>query len=513
MWRLKGVSRVEQFEAIRRDFAREELSIRALARRHGVHRRAVRQALADPVPPAKRPPASRPAPKLGAYRSVIEDWLRADAQVPRKQRHTARRIWQRLVEEHGAEVSERQVDRYVAQARRRLGEVEAFVPLVADAGVEAEVDWGQAQVLLRSAPVMVHVFVMRACHSGAAFTVAFRAETQQAFLEGHVRAFEWFQGVFETVRYDNLGSAVARVLKGRRRVECDRFVALRSHYMFESVFCLPGKQGAHEKGGVEGEVGRFRRRHLVPVPEVGSIAELNENLEEACFTDLDRTIVGRGEPVGEALARERRLLGDLPRQVHCTALEATPRVDAKAMVAVRANRYSVPARLAGRRVLARVDANEISVWHDGKIVAAHERLAGKHETSAQLEHYLDLLARKPGALARSLALRQERDRGDWPDCFDELWRKISERSGREEAARQMVDVLLLTRELGAETVKLAVAGALAAGAHDGRAVALLARRREREQTPALQVEERLAGIGSPPPDDLSGYDQLRETGR
>lgn len=215
---LEGVSRVEQFEAIRRDFAREELSIRALARRHGVHRRAVRQALADPVPPPKRPPASRPAsrpaPKLGAYRSVIEDWLRADAAVPRKQRHTARRIWQRLVAEYGAEVSERQVDRYVAAARRRLGEVEAFVPLVADAGVEAEVDWGQAQVLLREAPVMVHVFLMRACHSGASFAVAYRAETQQAFLEGHVCAFEWFGGVFETVRYDNLGSAVARVLKG-----------------------------------------------------------------------------------------------------------------------------------------------------------------------------------------------------------------------------------------------------------------------------------------------------------
>lgn len=116
---------MEQFEAIRRDYAREELSIRALARRHGVHRRAVRQALESPVPPPKRPPSSRPAPKLGAYRALIEEWLRADLGVPRKQRHTARRVWQRLREEHGAEVSERQVDRYVAAARRRLGEVEA----------------------------------------------------------------------------------------------------------------------------------------------------------------------------------------------------------------------------------------------------------------------------------------------------------------------------------------------------------------------------------------------------
>lgn len=504
---------MEQFEQIRRDHAREGLSIRELARRHGVHRRAVRQALADPVPPAKRAPSSRPAPKLGAYRALIDEWLRADAGVPRKQRHTARRIWQRLREEHGAEVSERQVDRYVAAARRRIGEVEAFVPLVADAGVEAEVDWGQAQVVLRGEPVEVHVFLMRACHSGASFAVAFRAETQQAFLEGHVRAFEWFAGVFEVVRYDNLKAAVVRVLKGRRRVESDRFVALRSHYMFESVFCVAGKRGAHEKGGVEGEVGRFRRRHLVPVPKVASMAELNELLEEACWANLQRTILGRPEPIGVMLDRERLLLGSLPKEAHCTAEEASPRVDSKAMVTVRANRYSVPARLAGLRVRAKVGAGEIDVWHDGSLVASHERLAGKHGTSAQLDHYLDLLARKPGALARSLALRQERDRGDWPECFDELWSAIAQRVGREEAARQMIDVLLLCRELPAGAVEMAVRGALAAGAHDGRAVALLARRRERADTPALQVEERLQGIGAPPPQDLSGYDQLREAGR
>jgi len=239
---------VEQFELIRRDFAREDLSIRALARHHGVHRRAVRQALADPVPPPKRAPATRPAPKLGAYRALIDQWLEDDLQAPRKQRHTARRIWQRLVEEHDADVSERQVDRYVAAARRRIGEVEAFVPLVADAGVEAEVDWGQAQVIMRTQPTMVHVFLMRACHSGAGFAMAFGCETQHAFLEGHVHAFDFFEGVFATLRYDNLSSAVAHMLKGRRRVECDRFVALRSHYLFESVFCLSGKAGRPREG-------------------------------------------------------------------------------------------------------------------------------------------------------------------------------------------------------------------------------------------------------------------------
>ncbi|MGA8744395.1 MAG: IS21 family transposase [Solirubrobacterales bacterium] len=504
------MTRVEQFEQIRRDHAREGLSIRELARRHGVHRRAVRQALKSAVPPPKQRPKIQPAPKLGPFKAVIDKWLTEDLKAPRKQRHTARRVWQRLRDEHGAAVSERQVDRYVAAKRRALGEVEAYVPLVSEAGVEAEVDWGEAQVIMRGSATKVHLFLMRACHSGAAFVVAFEAETQQAFLEGHVAALEFFAGSFDLIRYDNLKAAVAQVMKGRRRVESDRFVALRSHYGFESSFCLSGKRGAHEKGGVESEVGRFRRRHLVPVPKVDSLEELNESLEEACWSDLERTIVGRRESVGEMLAHERRLLGDLPREPHCTAEEASPRVDSKAMVTVRQNRYSVPARLAGMRVRAKVGAREISIWHDGRVVATHGRLAGKHGTSAQLEHYLDLLSRKPGALARSLALRQERDRGDWPQCFDQLWGTIEERVGRQEAARQMVDVLLLCRELGARKVELAVRGALAAGAHDGRAVALLARRDERPEAPVLALEERLAGVGSPPPQDLSGYDALRE---
>ena len=501
---------MEQFEEIRRDHVREGLSVRALARRHGVHRRAVRQALVSAVPPVKRPAEGRPAPALGAYRAIVDGWLVADREVPRKQRHTARRVWQRLVEEHAASVSERQVARYVHRRRRELGEAgEAFVPLVSVAGVEAEVDWGEATVGLRGVATVVHLFVMRACFSGATFVMAFERETQQAFLEGHVAALEWYGGVFDLVRYDNLKAAVVQVMKGRRRVESDRFVGLRSHYMFESSFCMSGQRGAHEKGGVEGDgVGRFRRRHLVPVPEVASIAELNENLEEACWADLSRTITGRQTTVGEALVQERRLLNNLPAERHDTSERAAPKVDSKAMVTVRQNRYSVPVGLVGLSVTAQIAANEIGVCHDGRTVAVHERLSGRYGASAQLDHYLELLKVKPGALARSLALSQTRERGAWPDCYDELWTSIEARVGRSEAARQIVDVLMLCREHGPERVELAVRGALAAGAHDGRAVAVLARQAKRPAAPALEVEARLAGIGSPPPTDLSNYDQL-----
>jgi hypothetical protein len=335
-------------------------------------------------------------------------------------------------------------------------------------------------------------------------------ETQQAFLEGHAHAFEWFDGVFAEVRYDNLRSAVKQVLRGRRRVETDRFIALRSHYLFESLFTTPGLEGAHEKGGVEGEVGRFRRNHLVPVPAVGSIAKLNLLLREACERDLSRQIAGRQVTVRDQLAIEQPMLRALPVEGAFDSSETTTvRVDAKALITVRQNRYSVPVALAGLRVDARIDAGEITISHRGAVVARHERLHGRFGTSAQLDHYLELLARKPGGLERSLPLAQERERGTWPGCFDELWSALHERYGASEAARQMVDVLLLVREHGPARVELAVRGTLAAGAIDGRAVAVLARRSTPQPSPRplRDLDARLAAHDRSEP-ELAGYDAL-----
>jgi transposase len=485
-----------------------------LAARHGVHRRAVRDALASAVPPVKRTPVGRPAPKLGPYRAVIDGWLQADRTAPHKQRHTARRIHQRLVDEHGADVAETTVRQYVRARKRAMGLVvsEVFVPQVHAPGMEAEVDWGEAEVVLAGVAVTVHLFVMRASFSGAVFCQASLVETQQAFLELHVQAFEWFGGVFPTLRFDNLKSAVKKVLKGRRRVESDRFVAMRSHYRFVSQFATPGIQGAHEKGGVENEVGRHRRNHLVPVPRVSDLAELNRLLLAGCEADLARRIDERAQTVGEAWAVERPLLLSLPAEPYDACESAAPRVDAKSLVTIRQNRYSVPVCLAGLKVSARVGAREITINHSGREVARHERLHGKAKTSAQLDHYLELLQRKPGAMEHSVALAQERDRGGWPDCFDRLWAALTERYGRSDAARQMVDVLLLCREHGPDGVELAVRGALTAGAIDGRAVALLARRAHSVARAAIVplsgLEPRLEAITRPLP-DLTAYDQLR----
>jgi hypothetical protein len=257
-------------------------------------------------------------------------------------------------------------------------------------------------------------------------------------------------------------------------------------------------------------VGRHRRNHLVPVPVVADLAELNALLLDGCEADLGRRIDGRPGTVGEAWATERPLLLALPAEPFDAAEAAAPRVDQKSLVTIRQNRYSVPVALAGLKVSARVGAREITISHAGREVARHERLHGKFGTAAQLDHYLELLARKPGGLERSLALAQERDRGAWPSCFDELWRALTGRYGRSDAARQMVDVVLLCRDHGPDDVALAVRGALTAGAIDGRAVQVLARRAESTQNPPAPLsglEPRLAAHARPAP-DLADYDQL-----
>jgi transposase len=506
------MSRVELFEKIRRDREFDGLSTHALARRYGVHRRTVRQALGSAVVPERKRPVGRPAPALGAWREWIDEVLIADQAAPRKQRHTAKRIADRLAEEHGVVVAGSTMRDHVRKRRRGLGlAAQAFCEQVHDPGVTAEVDWGEATVSLAGVMSVLGLFLMRSCFSGACFVMAFESQCQQAFFEGHVHALDWFSGVFTTIRYDNLAAAAKKTLKGRHRVENERFTALRSHYLYESWFTLVGIEGAHEKGGVEGEVGRFRRNHLVPVPEVGSLAELNDRLLAFCVRDLDRTIAGRSETVGERLSQEIEMLRPLPASSFPTWEQSTHRVNQKAMITVRRNHYSVPVRLVGTKVAARVGAREIEVLADGKLVATHPRLRGSQLRSARLDHYLELLRDKPGAFEHSLALRQEREQGRWPDCFDELWALLKERVGVSEAARQIVDVLMLCRDHEAATVELAVRGALAAGAIDGRAVALLIDRKTRPPAVAIELPDRLAAHERPAP-NLDEYNELLDTG-
>src|SRR5215218_7454798 len=406
-------SRVELFESIRTDRRVEELSVRGLAGRHRVHRRTVRQALADAVPPPRKGYPRRARPAIDPYVVIVDGWLVGDRDVPRKQRHTARRVWQRLVAEHGATLAEVTVSRYVARRKVELGldRVEVAVPQTHPPGAEAEVDFGEFHATVDGALIKLWMFVMRLSHSGRAFHVAFATQAQEAFLEGHVLAFEHFGAVPGRIRYDNLKPAVIRVLRGRDRSEAERFIALRSHYGFDSFFCLPGKQGAHEKGGVEGEIGRFRRRHLVPAPSVVSLAALNQRIAAADIIDDGRVITGRPVTIAAAFAAEQPAMMALPAEMFDPARLLTARVDNRARICVRQNYYSVPARYAARRVAVRLSAMSVQVLDGPQVVAVHERAAGKHAEVLTLDHYLDVLKYKPGALPGATALAQARAAG------------------------------------------------------------------------------------------------------
>ncbi len=358
------MSRVEIYERIRRDHEQEELSIRALAVRHGVHRRTVRQALASATPPARKIP-ERDRPVMGPYEELVREWLRADRDAPKKQRHTARRVWQRLVEEKGAGVAESTVRDFVRQVRAELAaEQLPAVPIAQEhlAGAEAEVDFGEFYAVIGGARTRVWLFVMRLSCSAKAFAMVFAHQAQEAFFEGHVLGFEHFGGVPGRIRYDNLKPAVTRMLIGRDRVENERFIALRSHYLFDSFFCLPGIEGAHEKGGVEGEVGRFRRWHLVPVPEVTDLAELNAYVQQRLEIDDRRRVTGRAVTIAETFETvERASLKPLPDERFDTMRRLSAKVDAKARVCVLQAHYSVPASYAGRRVEIKLGARHLEV--------------------------------------------------------------------------------------------------------------------------------------------------------
>jgi len=502
---------VELFEIIRRDHLVYQKSIRAIARKHGVHRRVVRQALESSVPP-ERKRVERECPVLTTeLRGEVDGWLKDDQQAPRKQRHTGRRIHRRLQREHGFGGAESTVRKYVGRRRRELGlRRDVFVPQSYEPGQEGEADWYEGYVDFPWGRTKVQVLEMRACFSGREFHVAYPRLTQQAFIEGQTEAFRWFGGVFHLLRYDNLTLAVKKVLKGRRRKETDRFVALRSHYLFESVFCIPGEEGAHEKGGVEGGVGRFRRNHLVPVPKVANFDELNKLLRDACAEDDQRRIEGRQQTVIEAWEEESPHLLPLPATRFDTTEVSTCRVDSKSRVKVRTNQYSVPVRLSGLSVEARVSACRVALVHAGQVVAEHGRLQGKYGERLELDHYLELLRTKPGAFPGARPLRQARDRGAWSPDYDRLWNRLRERHGEADGTRQMVDVLMLHRDHEAEDVHFVVSMALSLGCIDAAAIEVLIRQLLTSSVPGEPLENLgdLEDVGTPADSDMSIYDGL-----
>ena len=473
---------MELFAAIRDDRRREDLSIHKLAERHHVHRRTVRQALASAIPPPRKV-AIRSSRVLEPLKPAIDGMLRADLDAPRKQRHTARRVLARLVDEHGADqLSYSTVRDYVSKRRPEIwaeanrSADQAFVPQDHQLGAEGEVDFADLWVLLRGVKTKTHLFTFRLSASGKSVHRAFGTQGQEAFLEGHAYAFDRLGGVpWRHVRYDNLKAAVSRVLTGRNRLESDRWVAFRSHYGFDAFYCQPGVEGAHEKGGVEGEGGRFRRTHCVPMLAVDSIAELNDILATADAKDDHRRIGNRAQTVGHDWQLERASLRPMPDEPFPTWLTLTPRVDRHARVTVRQCLYSVPAKLIGKTVRVQLGASQVRIFDRIGQVAVHERVIARGGQSLILDHYLEVLTRKPGALPGATALQQARAAGTFTQTHDAFWSMARARLGDAAGTRALVEVLLLHRRLAPGDVEAGMAAALRLGNPSPDVVAVEAR--------------------------------------
>lgn len=506
---------MELFELIRKDYHHRNKSIRQISRERGIHRRTVREALTNALPAPRKTTVRRSTILKASHKTLIETWALADLSAPKKQRHTGERVYKRLLEQTdyvGSVVTARQ---YFYEVRKRLQQPKTvFVPQHHEPGVEGEVDWYEAMVDFPTGRQKLYFFQMRACYSGNEFHMAFTRQNQQCFLEAHVAAFDYFGGVFKTIRYDNLSSAVKRILQGRKRIETEKFILLRSHYLFDAQFCCPGIEGAHEKGGVEGGVGRFRRAHLVPVPHVTTLTELNQRLLSACRADKQRVIRGQTDSVQIRWQTELNQLQSLPNEAFDTAEVLTPVVNNKSLVAVKGNLYSVPTQWVGQTVEARVYGVEVIIFKQGQCIARHARHYEQHKMIIDLLHYLALLRYKPGALPGSVALKQARETGHWPKLYDDYWQALQARFELHQANRHMVDFLWWAKDFQHDDIEIMMGIALECGSIELDAIKLLMRQHLHPQSAATSLEQHMLGHLQQYERPLSGvgeYDNLINT--
>jgi len=432
-------------------------SIRQIQKETGHSRNTIRKVLREePYGYCKR--EHQPYPVLGPYIDIIDRWLEQDKQWPKKQRHTARRIYHRLVEEHSFQGSETTVRRYVREAKVRLGVgvTKAFIPLDPELGQEAEVDWGTALAVISGQMGRYKFFCMRSKSSGKHFVQFYPCERQQAFFDGHIQAFAFFGGVFPVLIYDNLTTAVKKVLHGKRRVEQEAFARFHAYYNFTPRFC--NVASAHEKGGVEGLIGYVRRNYLVPIPEAANFEELNQKVLKQCLAYGDHRLQGRENTVNEIFEGEKSHLLPLPEIPFSNIQTTDGKVDRYSTVIVDKNRYSVPTRYAGLKVKVSLSVNQVEIFRDGVRVASHRRLYGNNKWSLDPDHYLELIQRRPEAFNSARPIRQWRAK--WPSCLERLLERFQQSQGETKGIKDFISVLMLYRDYRADEVEAAVEKAL-----------------------------------------------------
>src|SRR5246127_1428521 len=447
---MKGV---ELYAQVRYAVQIEGISRREAARRFGVDPRTVAKMLAFSVPPGyrrSRPPAR---PKLDPFTGIIDKILAADEGRPKKQRHTAKRIFDRLRNEHGYAGGITIVKDYVQAHRQRHREV--FVPLRHDPG-HAQVDFGEAVAEIAGVEGKIHFFAMDLPHSDACFVQAYPAETAEAFCDGHNAGFAFFGKVPRSILYDNTILAVARILGDGVRQRTRVFSELQSHYVFADRFGRPGK--GNDKGKVEGLIGWTRRNPLGPGPRAGGLATLNEQLLEGCRRRFGDRLRGHQETIGERLVRDLAAFHDLPPAPYDACEKRAGRVSSLSLVRYRGNDYSVPTAYGHREVLVRGYVHEVMIACGAEEIARHVRSYEREDFVFNPLHYLALLERKIGALDQAAPLVG----WELPDEFAILRRLLEARLSKP-GKREFVQVLRLLEVFGLEDVLAGVREAIARG--------------------------------------------------
>jgi transposase len=500
---------VETREEIRRAYFIEHKSIRHIARELGHSRATVREAVESAEPNSYTLKQSRPAPVLGPYRASLDRLLEENKHMPRKQRYTSHKMYEAIHAE-GYRGSEPTVRRYIGQQRGDQKRA-VYLPLEFDPGTDAQVDWGEGDVLLGGEQVTVQLFFMRLCYSRRVFVMAYPAQKQEAFFEGHVHAFHFFQGIPARITYDNLKTAVLRVLQGRNRQEQQAFIVFRSHYLFESNFCTPGE--GHEKGGVEHSVGFERRNFLVPLPNVASFEELNTHLLSCCLADDQRQVTGQPTTIGAAWQVEQPHLRPLPAQDFECCVTDLVSLNPYSQVVYATNHYSVPTDQAYRELTIKVYPFRVEVLHGAEVIARHPRCYGRGQEVLDPLHYLSLLEQRPGAFNHAKPLR--RWRAEWPPVYEELLAHLRAKSLAGQGFREFIQILSLHRAHPAEQIEQAIRLALECGCVHLDGVTLCLYQLQHPATPLstldLTQQPQLVGLGTQPV-DLGRYNQLLSGG-
>jgi transposase len=468
---------VELYARVRRAVLVEGMSQRAAAREFGLARKTVSKMLEYSVPPGYRRQQPARRPKLGPWQGVIDAILKEDEQRPRKQRHTAKRIFERLRAEHRYPGGYTIVKDYVRE--KKLGGREMFIPLVHAPG-EAQADFGEAMVVIAGVERKAHFMSFDLPHWDDCFVPAFPAETREAFLEGHVRAFEYFNGVPVRILYDNTTLAVARILGDGERQKTQAFSELQSHYLFAEKFGRPAK--GNDKGKVENLVGYARRNFMVPIPRAASWEELNAQLAEACRARRAQRLRGHRETIGERFERDSAVFLPLPGARFEACDKKTLRVSSISLVRYRTNDYSVPTEYGHRQVLVKAYVHRIVIACGSQIIAEHKRSYEREVTVYDPLHYLALLEHKSRALDQAAPLT------GWqlPECFAELRRILDSRLCRY-AAREYIQVLRLLETFELADVTHAIEDALRLGAISFDAVRHLLLCRIERRPPRLDM--------------------------